>query len=60
MEMKKEIIGKILEVFIKELKLEGGIDIEKSLWQKPCRGVCLLPDYRYMNTLVFILDIMDL
>ena len=55
MEIKKEIIEKILEVFIEELKLEGGIDIEKSLWQKPGRGVGLLPDYRYINTLVNVL-----
>jgi len=53
--MEEKIFERILEPFIKELNLEGGIDIKKSLWQKPGRGVGLLPDIRYMNTLVDIL-----
>ncbi|MGC8977615.1 MAG: sugar-binding protein [Candidatus Ratteibacteria bacterium] len=53
--VRKETIDNILNVFIKELKREGGIDIEKSLFQKPGRGVGKLPDFRYMSTLVNIL-----
>lgn len=52
-------IGQLLQPFLDESLPEGGIDVEKSRWQKPGRGFGGVfpggPDVRYLRFLVEVL-----
>jgi hypothetical protein len=46
------LLKRPLQPFVDEIAPGGGIDITKSLWQKPGRGTGKLPDLRYMRAAV--------